>query len=110
MRYQRLRGVIPDGSVRWFEYHCWEDPRSDDADLWYRSHQQVRVVQRVNTDRTYAPTPEERAHEGDSLSYLVEFLSDGYQDTIGEDELLLSRDEFERPDPPKRANRWVPRI
>ena len=34
------RDEWPPGTVAWFEYHCQESDDSDDADLWYRSHQQ----------------------------------------------------------------------
>ena len=32
------------GKEFWFEYHCYEAPDSCDAELWYRSHQKVKVI------------------------------------------------------------------
>lgn len=33
------------GKRMWFEYHCLESDSSCDAELWYRSHQQVNVLE-----------------------------------------------------------------
>lgn len=80
------------GKEMWFEYHCWESPNSDDAELWYRSHQKVKVLSRGIDD--YDEFPEE------PKVYNIEF-SDGFKGTAYDDELFDDPIEFYRPDPPK---------
>lgn len=97
-----IRDEIPAGSVRWFEYHCLESPTSADAKLWYRSHQKVTVGACENSE--YGDlSQDERYEAGCLLAYKVTF-SDGFTGTAMEDELLESRKEFYRPDPPKEGN------
>lgn len=81
------------GKEIWYEYHCFESPFSADAELWYRSHQKVKVLSRGIDD--HDEFPEEQK------VYDVEF-SDGYKGTVFDDELMYSPDEFYRPDPPKK--------
>jgi hypothetical protein len=79
------------GKVFWFEYHCDETPSSCDYHLFLRSHQKVMVLQHMDNDNP----PDE------PQQYKVRF-SDGYEDTVWEDELMDSPDEFYRPDPPSK--------
>ena len=50
------------GKTLWFEYHCFESPKSVDADLWYHSHQKVSVLSIA--DEGGGETLEERIAEG----------------------------------------------
>lgn len=79
------------GKVFWFEYHCLESPESCDAELWYRSHQKVLVLNRgIDDSDEYPDEPK---------VYDVVF-KDGFEGTVWEDELMYSPNEFYRPDPP----------
>lgn len=80
---------IKIGNVYWYEYHCFESPKSCDADLWYRSHQQVIVIN------------EEETEPGEPNVYKVKF-DDGFIGSVFDDELMLSTEEFYRPDPPEK--------
>jgi hypothetical protein len=92
--------IIKKGSKRWFEYHCLESLGSLDAELWYRSHRKVTVGACCN--REYAKySQEERYKEGIPLAYHVVF-EDGYKGDAMEDELMQSRKQFNRPNPPKK--------
>jgi len=87
------------GQRCWFEYHCYEGHDSSDAKLWYHSHQQATVL-KVDADYgAVYTTIRERAESGHLLTYQVQF-NDGFVWTVFEDELLNSRSQFERPDPP----------
>ena len=89
------------GQRFWFEYHCWEDPRSSDAEIWYRSHQQVTVIGEADHDGDKTHTFEERCEDGCQCVYRVRF-DDGLEWDLFEDELLDSPKQFERPDPPPK--------
>ena len=89
------------GSKWYFEYHCWESPKSSDAELWYRSHTQVTVLHCVNEDDFGGMTFDERCEAATQLVYRVRF-PDGFEGDVFEDELLTSEKFYERPDPPKR--------
>ena len=81
------------GKEFWFEYHCFESPKSCDAELWYRSHQKVLVLRRgIDDNDEYPDEPK---------VYDVVF-KDGFEATAYDDELMHSPNEFYRPDPPKR--------
>ena len=81
------------GKELWFEYHCWESPESCDAELWYRSHQKVRVLRRgVDDHDEYTEEPK---------VYDVVF-KDGFKGTVFADELMNSPKEFYRPNPPNK--------
>ena len=89
------------GDQAWFEYRCLESDDSCDADLWYRSHQQVTVI----STRQYGPASEgmpyaERCEEGIPSTYKIRF-ADGHVAEAWEDELLAAPCYFERPDPPE---------
>jgi len=89
----------------WYEYHCLESPASNDAELWYRSHQPVEVLgispeaetAGINLTRT------QRAEDGIPLVYSIRF-DDGHTGEAWEDEILDHPNEFTRPDPPSRPS------
>ena len=88
------------GKEFWFEYHCFESDESCDAEIWYRSHQKVKVVDVAHWS---LDDKEFRYEDGQFRVYIVEW-KDGFRYDIFEDELMESPDEFYRPDPPKRIN------
>jgi len=71
----------------YFEYHCYEGEDSSDAELWHRTHQQVRVLSKV------------QCGDGDLVSavYCVRF-NDGFEGYAFGDELVTSPARFYRPD------------
>ena len=84
------------GKELWFEYHCWESPESCDAELWYRSHQKVTVLNRgIDDHDEYTEEPK---------VYDVVF-KDGFKGTVFADELMNSPKEFYRPNPPNKIIR-----
>jgi hypothetical protein len=107
-----IEGLRHRGDVLWFEYHCWESPSSSDAELWYRSHRKVTVLNVASND-AYDPrhpgrtikggliTMRDRGEAGLPIVYRVKF-ADGFVADATEDELLDSPKEYERPAPPKR--------
>ena len=86
------------GRIFWFEYHCYESPNSCDAEIWYRSHQKVKVI---GVSEWSYDDKEWRQEDGNPRVYLVEW-EDGFQYDVFEDELMESPNEFYRPSPPKR--------
>ena len=107
-RIQSMMGVIKElsettddvvGKEFWFEYHCFESPKSCDAELWYRTHNKVLVLSIVELG--CGDTKLERLLEGCPRVYRVVF-EDGFEYDVFEDELMESKEEFERPDAPKR--------
>lgn len=99
-RREKIKGQVYHvniGDVAWFEYRCYEGHDSADATLWYKSHQQVKVLRRVETG--YGATPRERGENGHPAVYHVKF-KDGSDFDVTEDELLYSPSEYVRPDPP----------
>jgi hypothetical protein len=99
-----IKGVHPVGSQLWFEYHCYESHSSQDAELWYRSHQRVTVTDTPEQLKEYETiegleTFEGRCEAGMPLTYIIRF-DDGYVGHVFEDELLDSPSEYCRPDPP----------
>ncbi|KKL81850.1 hypothetical protein LCGC14_1990690 [marine sediment metagenome] len=86
------------GKRLWFEYHCWESPKSSDAQLWYRSHQQVRVLRMTERGGPWA-TPELRGENGEPRVYAVRF-DDGHIGAAFEDELMIAQASFYCDDPP----------
>lgn len=92
--------VYAEGERAWFEYHCYESADSNDADLWYRSHQQVTVTGREENDAPGSTSFRERCDNATPWTYGVLF-EDGHRGTAIEDELMDSPDEFYRPDPPR---------
>ena len=88
------------GKEFWFEYHCFESDESCDAEIWYRSHQKVKVV-----DVGYWSLDDEKIRYEEALLrvYVVEW-KDGFRYDVYEDELMESKNEFYRPDPPKKKD------
>ena len=82
-----------------FEYHCLESPDSSDAEIWYRSHQQVTVLKEEESDAWEGSTFEERGEEGQPKLYQVRF-DDGLEWSVFEDELMTTPAGFYQPDPP----------
>ncbi len=93
-----VREAWQPGARAWFEYHYRESPESSDAELWYRSHQQVTVLGR-GRDEDWPGTFADRAGAGCPDVYAVRF-ADGYEGTVSEDELLTGPEHYQRPDPP----------
>ena len=93
---------IPFGTRCFFEYHCKESHDSSDAELWYRSHQKVEVMNCVNDEFfSEGSAMRYRIENGTPLAYEVAF-SDGFRATAMEDELLEAEVDYGRPDPPQR--------
>lgn len=97
---ETLQGLRSAGDVVWFEYHCWENENSADAELWKHSHRMVTILGVAPNDGMGIPTLQERIECGQLIGYTVRF-ADGYQHTAMEDELLDSTTQFERPAPPR---------
>ena len=88
------------GEILWFEYHCNESHNSQDAQLWYRSHQQVEVINCDNENEFGQFDFIERQECGMPLVYQIKFNDN----TLGhafEDELLDDINDYCRNDPPK---------
>lgn len=84
---QGLKERWRPGQHAWFEYHCEQSHQSCDAELWYRSHQQVLVV---GVDETgIGETFADRLEHGALRVYRIQF-DDGYEDSAYEDELFVS--------------------
>jgi DNA polymerase III sliding clamp (beta) subunit (PCNA family)/GNAT superfamily N-acetyltransferase len=86
------------GKEFWYEYHCFESSQSCDAEIWYRSHQKVKVL---DVSQWSLNDKELRQENGQPRLYLVEW-EDGFKYEVFEDELMESKDEFYRPAPPKK--------
>jgi hypothetical protein len=68
----------------YFEYHCLESEQSSDAELWHRTHQQVKVLSMAGPD------------ESDCELYNIQF-EDGFIGSAFADELLYTTTEYSRP-------------
>lgn len=95
------KGVRKVGQKLYFEYHCLESHESQDAELWYRSHQLVTVIEFAPNDGWGIESYEERCKVGCPIVYAIRF-NDGFVGDVFEDELLDNKKEFFRPDPPKK--------
>ena len=93
-----MRDLPRVNKTYWFEYHCHEAHDSADAHLWYRSHQKVRVIS-IELEDGYGTTQRFRSENGTMCSATIQF-SDGFIGGCFEDELLTSKSQFEREDPP----------
>ena len=89
------------GKEYWFEYHCYENEKSCDAEIWYRSHQKVLVLS--ISDFGGGDTESERAEFGEPRVYKIRF-KDGLEWDVFEDELMNSPEEFFRPNPPSKIS------
>lgn len=95
----QIENFIESGATRFFEYHCNESHDSADAQLWYRSHQQVTVLNCDNADQCGLPKLCDREDAAEPLVYKIQF-SDGYVGAAFEDELLTAGTDYCRPAPP----------
>lgn len=89
---------VKPGKVYWFEYRCWESDQSADADLWYHSHQEVKVLKMEEPG--HGQDEDDRALNSCPAAFKIKFLSDGFTHTGMEDELLESQEEYINQDPP----------
>jgi len=87
------------GKEFWFEYHCLESDVSCDAEIWYRSHQKVKVLKVIEWSHNDI---EDRIDDGYPRTYQVQFVDD-FLCEVFEDELMVSPNEFHRPNPPKKT-------
>lgn len=99
MDFKRLKDIFKIGNEYFFEYHCLESHDSSDAELWYKSHQKVTILEILEPDFTPSKTFKERMEEGLPLTYLVRF-NDGFTYHAMEDELMETEEHFSRPCPP----------
>jgi len=99
IRYFDKGGKIDDkvGKEFWFEYHCFESDESCDSEIWYRSHQKVKVL---SVSEWSLDELKDRIEDGQPRVYSVKF-NDGFIADVLEDELMESKDEFYRPEPLK---------
>lgn len=78
------------GELAYFEYHCWRDHKSSDAEAWYRDHQQVAIIGLDGDDDCPdLATVAQRGAAGAAWVYRVRF-PDGLEWSAVEDELLIS--------------------
>lgn len=96
-----IKDLINNGSRKWFEYHCWESHDSGDAKVWYRSHEMVTVIALTNYKSSLHDDTDfnQRNEDCCQLVYRAKW-DDGFEWDVWEDELLNSKDDFQRPDPP----------
>lgn len=87
------------GKEFWFEYHCYEGHDSCDAEIWYRSHQKVKVI---GVSEWSHDDLQDRIEDATPRVYKIRF-EDGFEYDAWEDEIVDSPDEFYRPKPPKRG-------
>ena len=83
------------GKEFWFEYHCYESDNSCDAEIWYHSHQRVKVL---SVSEWSFDELQDRRDDGQPRVYSVQF-EDGFIADAYEDEILDSVSEYVRPDP-----------
>lgn len=86
------------GKEFWFEYHCYESPESCDAELWYRSHQKIKVIE---VSEWSHDDLQDRIEDATPRVYKIRF-EDGFEGDALEDEIVDSPNKFYRPEPPKR--------
>ncbi len=99
MNEQKIKTDDKVDKVFWFEYHCLESPTSGDVEVWYHSHQKVKVLSIVELGN--GDSKEKRLEIGESRVYSVQF-DDGLIWDVFEDELMENPNESCRPDPPKK--------
>jgi len=98
---QKIEGLRRVGQKLWFEYHCWEDKDSQDYPLWLHSHRKVKILGIAPNDGMDIPKLKERINGGTPINYRIKF-ADGLVAEAAEDEILDSRKQFSRPNPPKQ--------
>jgi hypothetical protein len=84
------------GKYFWFEYHCYESDDSCDEEIWYRSHQKVKVL---SVSEWSFDNLQDRIDDGQPRVYKVMF-NDGLKYDVYEDELMNSTEDFYRLNPP----------
>jgi hypothetical protein len=84
------------GKYFWFEYHCYESDDSCDEEIWYRSHQKVKIL---SVSEWSFDNLQDRIDDGQPRVYKVMF-NDGLKYDVYEDELMNSTEDFYRPNPP----------
>lgn len=86
MRYRDLLESTKDnwlaGETAHYEYHCNQSHDSEDAPLWYRSHQTCVILRK-----------DEDTDPGEPEAYYVRF-PDGFEGAAFDDELFTSPDDF----------------
>lgn len=93
------------GETAHFEYHCLRSHDSQDAELWYRSHEEVTIVEAGEHLYSVAPSLDDifkRGEAGQPKAYNVRF-ADGHVRGATEDELFVAAkflDPEMRPPPP----------
>ena len=84
------------GKYFWFEYHCYESDDSCDEEIWYRSHQKVKIL---SVSEWSFDNLQDRIDDGQPRVYKVMF-NDGLKYDVYEDELMNSTEDFYRLNPP----------
>lgn len=96
--WEKIKYDEKTGRRMWYEYRCYEGIDSADVHLWYRSHQQVEVID-IAEPGGMLKTLEERGEEGMPRTYNIKFV-DGLVAEAWEDEIVESPDEFIMVPPP----------
>ena len=78
------------GNDYFYEYHCLESHDSSDAELWYRSHNKIKII---------GYSKNQGLMEDEPTTLDIQF-EDGYIGSAWEDEILSSEDKYTRPDSP----------
>jgi len=95
-----IHDLLSPHQFKFFEYHCNESFTSADVQIWLRSHQIVEILKCENIESYHEDTTfEQRLDDGIPLVYIIRF-SDGFERGAFEDELLDSKEEYSRGDPP----------
>ena len=92
--YPELKERWRPGEVAYFEYHCYMGHDSADAELWYRTHQPVKIVKM--TTPGFGRTYNDRAEVGEPRMYRIQFL-DGLVGGAFEDELYTDMKYWSEP-------------
>lgn len=79
------------GDTAYYEYHCNPSHDSEDAPLWYRSHQKVMVLGLDHAGP--GKTMNDRLSAGEPSTYRVRF-ADGFEGAAYEDELFTTEADF----------------
>lgn len=85
-----------EGEKAYFEYHCWQSHDSSDAELWYRSHQEVTIIKMEPNDGfdILQDGFAERMDAGHPIAYSVKF-KDGFIGHVTEDEFFVDPKFYE---------------
>jgi len=103
------KDIWKPGETAWFEYHCWMSHNSADAQLWYRSQQQVEILRLTDCEVTEElDNFNKRTDAGMPWVYTIKF-ADGFIGDAFEDELLTDPKHFNptfKP-PQNRRRTWL---